>query len=443
MKTLLLIDDDLVVRKMISGILMASGWEVLEAEDGETGLSLALANKPKVIICDLFMPRCNGFQLCRTVRADLNRYGRPLLIVTTGSGYETDRRSALEAGADEVFTKPVDIDALLDSLDKFCAAEAAQTSFLAAAPPAVGPQPSLVRFWGVRGSIAVPGPSTVRYGGNTACVEVRSGGQIIVLDAGTGIRPLGLALMKEFQDRPIRLTILVSHTHWDHIQGFPFFYPAYNPANRIRVLGYEGPRKGLEMNLAAQMESPYFPVGLEQMPGHIVVEEIRDVSFPLGPVQVQTAFLNHPGTCTGYRLLTDGGAICYLPDVEPPRHLAAQKCAKDAAAQLEFARGREEKLVEFVRGAEVLIVDCQYDAEEYQRHIGWGHSSVVDSLDLALRAEAKRLFLFHHDPNHDDDKIARMVEEAKAIVAERGGRLVVEAAREGLEVVLEPMAVSA
>src|SRR5262245_39686438 len=132
-----------------------------------------------------------------------------------------------------------------------------------------------LRFWGVRGSIPTPGPSTVHYGGNTSCVELRVDGQIIILDAGTGIRALGLALAEEFQDRPIDLTLLVSHTHWDHIQGFPFFPVAYDPKNTIRVLAFEGARKSLEATLSSQMESSYFPISMREMPGNITIEELK------------------------------------------------------------------------------------------------------------------------------------------------------------------------
>src|SRR5262249_18474851 len=152
--------------------------------------------------------------------------------------------------------------------------------------------PPMLRFWGVRGSIPTPGPLTVHFGGNTSCVEVRADGEIIVLDAGSGIRGLGLALAKEFADQPIRTTLLISHTHWDHIQGFPFFVPAYNPENKVRIIGYEGSRKGLVGSLSTQMESPYFPVSMRQMPSNLDVTEMKELEFAIGRVKVQAAFAN-------------------------------------------------------------------------------------------------------------------------------------------------------
>src|SRR5438094_2099119 len=152
-----------------------------------------------------------------------------------------------------------------------------------------------VKFWGVRGSVPTPGPSTVYYGGNTSCVEVRADGELIVLDAGTGIRLLGLALAKEFGEKPIDLTLLLSHTHWDHIQGFPFFGPAYNAKNKVHIMGYEGAMTGLGTTLAGQMESSYFPIALQEMPGNIIIEQQNNLEFNVGKVRVKAWAMNHPG----------------------------------------------------------------------------------------------------------------------------------------------------
>ena len=295
-----------------------------------------------------------------------------------------------------------------------------------------GKQVNRFKFWGVRGSIPTPGKSTVYYGGNTSCIEVRADGEIIILDAGTGIRPLGLALVEEFKEQPLNLTLLISHTHWDHIQGFPFFLPAYNAVNKLRILGYEGARAGLATTFAGQMESPYFPIALQQMPGHIVINELKELNFSLGKVRVQACFLNHPGICVGYRLFTSGGSLAYLPDNEPYGH----RHFPDEATPLDKAPVLEKELVEFITGADALILDSQYDDDEYEKHISWGHGCVRDSVALALKAKVKKLFLFHHDPNHDDEHITQMVEDARRLVAEQHGNLIVEGAREGQEVML-------
>jgi phosphoribosyl 1,2-cyclic phosphodiesterase len=256
-----------------------------------------------------------------------------------------------------------------------------------------------------------------------------------VLDAGTGIRPLGLSLAKEFASRPIGVTLLLTHTHWDHIQGFPFFVPAYNPQNSVRILGYEGARQGLAATLSAQMESPYFPIGMEDIPGNIQIEELREMEFNIGPVRAQAMFVNHPGICVGYRLNTSAGAIVFIPDNEPYHRMRAKPGSRDEKV-LKFAQEQDEKLAEFVRGAQVLIMDSQYDCEEYESHVGWGHACVDDVAELASRAGVKQLFLFHHDPMHDDERISRMLAHARNVAANNGNHTLVEAAREGLEVVL-------
>jgi len=291
---------------------------------------------------------------------------------------------------------------------------------------------TVVKFWGVRGSIPTPGPTTVEYGGNTSCIEVRADGQIIILDAGTGIRLLGRRLIEEFKGQPIDATLLLSHTHWDHIQGLPFFLPVYEPQNHLRILGYEGARHGLEVVLAGQMESPFFPIGLREVPANVQIEELTDMSFAIGPVRVEACFANHPGVCVGYRLYTSSGSIAFFPDNEPHHELPpAANSGKPAAESGAFARKEKQKMVDFLRGTDVLIMDSQYDCDEYKQHVGWGHGCFIEVVELAMQAEVKRLFLFHHDPNHSDLKVSQMEAQARELAAARKSPIVIEAAREG------------
>lgn len=436
MKKILLIDDEQVFRVLLHTELERHGWEVLEAADGESGLKIALQEKPQVVVCDLLMPRTNGFQVCRSLRAQPDLFPNGKIIVTSSSGYETDRINALQAGADEYLVKPVRPEQLLKAL------EAYQIDGDGAAPtiPAMNRDNTgvFLRFWGVRGSIPTPGPGTVYYGGNTSCVEVRVDGQLIILDAGTGIRALGLALTDEFKDTPIDLTLLITHTHWDHIQGFPFFPVAYNPRNNIRVLAFEGARKSLEATLSSQMESPYFPISMQQMPGNITIEELKDKHFMVGAVKVEAMFTNHPGICACYKLTTRAGVIVYIPDNELFQRLRtsqAENSAEKGEAEA-FARERDQRLCDFIREADVVMMDSQYDCDEYPRYVGWGHSCVDDAVSLAVDARVKHFFLFHHDPTHDDAKINAMVEGARSLANRLGGKIVIDAAREGFQVVL-------
>lgn len=431
MRTVLVIDDEPEFRTLLAEFLRQNGWQVFEAENGEQGIQSAKTHRPDIVLCDLLMAPCNGFQVCRALRP-LETLKHTKIIIASGRDFETDRQEALEAGAQEYLAKPIQPEQLLRLLSHLTAI--AEPPPPAPAPPGSEPPAFLrLKFWGVRGSVPTPGPGTLEYGGNTSCVEIRAGDQIIILDAGTGLRLLGRELLAEFGDRPLDLTLLLTHTHWDHIQGLPFFPPVYKPQNRLRILGYEGARLGLETVLSSQMESPFFPIGLREVPANVRIEELKQLSFSLAHTQVQACFAYHPGVCVGYRLTAAGRSVAFFPDNEL-RH--GDRGASPAAPAADFARNENRKLTDFLRRADVLIMDAQYDCEEYREHIGWGHGCVDEVVALALQAEVRHLFLFHHDPDHDDPTISRMTEHARKLVAAQNGELKVDAAREGAVVEL-------
>ncbi len=437
MKTLVLIDSDPLTRTLISECLVGKDWCVFEAEDGQAGLDLVLKHRPTAVLCDLRTPKRNGFQVCRTIREQATLKPTRVVLMTV-SRFANDRETAFATGADDYLIKPILPTELLKVLG--ASGENGRVSASESAPSPVVAGPTLIRFWGVRGSIPSPGKETSGIGGNTSCVEVRAGGQIIILDAGSGIRRLGQSLMKEITESGLQVTMLITHTHWDHIQGFPFFVPAYHPRVNIRILGYEGAVHGLRGALFEQMQTAFFPVGLNQMATHLTFEEMDDMQFDLGgSIKVRTIFANHPGICLGYRLITPHGDIVYMPDHEAYERSERerQKAEKDdSAAGLEYARLQDEKVVEFLRGAQVVIADSQYDATEYPTRRGWGHTCADDTALLAACAGAKRVFLFHHDPDHDDAKMAKMVESAQAAVRQAGAEIEVRVAREGETVTL-------
>jgi phosphoribosyl 1,2-cyclic phosphodiesterase/CheY-like chemotaxis protein len=432
MHTVLLIEDDAESRRATGELFSQDDWKILEAGDGEAGIRLALKHQPELILCDLLMPKANGFQVCRSLRQLLQR---TKIIIISGRDYGVDRASALEAGADEYLVKPIRWENLREVIDRVLP-PGDEGRRPAEHLPEFSPPSTRVKFWGVRGSIPVPGSSTVGYGGNTSCVEVRADGEIIILDAGSGMRELGIALKDEFGDQPIHPTLLISHTHWDHIQGLPFFLPAYDKKNTLRVLGYQGARAGLETALKSQMEKSFFPVELNEMPSPPVIEELKEMKFSIGRVKVEARFVNHPGICVGYRLITSNGSISFLPDNEPYDVLKLRGAGKesDFREARAFAAEARSKLVQFLHGSDLLIIDAQYTDDEYAQKVGWGHGSLSSVVSLAIDAEVRKLFLFHHDPTHDDKFIDGMVEAARMLVLEKGKPVEVEAAREGAEV---------
>ena len=265
----------------------------------------------------------------------------------------------------------------------------------------------LVRFWGVRGSIACPGPETVRYGGNTACVEMRCGGHILIFDAGTGLRPLGLALMAE---APLDADLFLSHTHLDHIVGLPFFQPLFCPENRIRLWsGHLAPEHGLRDVICKMMTAPLFPVPVELLEAAAGYNDFAcgATLTPKPGVVLRTAALNHPDCACGYRVEYKGKSVCYVTDTE---HRAG---------------GLDETILGLIAGADLVIYDSTYTDEEYPAFAGWGHSTWQEGVRLCDAAGVGTLVLFHHDPTHDD---AVMDEIAAAAEAARPGTLV---AREG------------
>lgn len=286
----------------------------------------------------------------------------------------------------------------------------------------------LLRFWGTRGSIPTPGNKTRRYGGNTSCIAIDVDGGLFIFDAGTGMRELGDELLSN-SDAPIEAHLLFSHTHWDHIQGFPFFAPAYVPSTSLHVYEIARGDERFTRLLMGQMRSEYFPVSFSDLGGKIVPEYFSESRCNINGVSLHCYEQTHPGRSFAYRMETQGKRIVYATDNELDLVLEnASACAHDPA----LLRLAPQRTLEFVRDADLLIADAQYTDEEYPKKIGWGHSRIFTVVDLAISANVKRLALFHHDPLHSDDRIDAIVELARQRSELRGSKLDVFAAREGL-----------
>src|SRR5919197_4082474 len=274
-----------------------------------------------------------------------------------------------------------------------------------------------IRFWGTRGSIPTPGPLTVRYGGNTACVEVcDSTGSLLILDAGTGLRELGTALMNDGGSRPFSVDLLLSHLHWDHIQGIPFFRPAYDPKTSLRIRGPKQARTMKEL-LGLGMDDPFFPVDIDDMPARLDVGELDDGSDErIGRFRVLAASIFHPSPALAYRVEADGRALVYATDTEDP-----------------FS-GKPNPVVPLAKDADMLIHDAQYLETDFKPT--WGHSTVASAIDVAVNARVKRLVLYHHDPERSDDAPDAIGRGAPRRGNERGQGLEIVVAREGMELVV-------
>ncbi len=254
-----------------------------------------------------------------------------------------------------------------------------------------------IKIWGCRGSIAMPAETHLRYGGNTTCIEVEAGGETFILDGGTGIRNLGLEMVKNQELEHCH--ILLTHTHWDHINGFPFFTPAYIPGRKFSIMaGHLKDAGGIEKVFNAQMEQPVFPVPLGAMQSNLEFSDFRageelDISIS-SKVKVTTAPLNHPNDATGYRFDHGGKSMCLITDTE---HIPGKP---------------DENILKLIEGADLVIYDSTYTEDEFPAKIGWGHSTWEEGLKLCKMAGVKRLGIFHHDPEHDDIFMDNLAEEA-------------------------------
>jgi phosphoribosyl 1,2-cyclic phosphodiesterase len=396
----LVIDDDEDLLNLYKVLLEDAGHKVTALTSGQNALEEVIAHQPDCVISDLVLPTIGGFDLFSSIRK-VEKIKQPTFIIITSRHYSHDMKYAEEIGIDGYMPKPINPE-----------------TFVKAVLEIISPK-MIVQFWGVRGTLPVPGKRSARYGGNTNCITLMIGKkQLFIFDAGTGIKALSNFLMQE--KTQLKGKIFLSHPHWDHINGLPYFVPFYIKNNEFEIFGANHPGVNLEKMVSAQMDSIYFPVTVKEFSALISYHPLEEETINFDDISVQTMYLVHPGRCLGYRIQYKMKSFCYITDNE----IYLEK------SQF-FNKYDFDRLVAFVGNADFLIIDTTYTDEEYATKVNWGHSCVSRVVDLVHKAKVKVLCLHHHDPEQSDDDIDKKLKTAKDLLKSLGSKTRCIAAKEG------------
>ena len=295
-----------------------------------------------------------------------------------------------------------------------------------------------LRFWGVRGSYAAPFASHLNVGGNTSCVEIRADNHILICDAGTGIIPFGNELLQQNDVR--ELLIILTHYHWDHVCGLPFFVPAFIPDFKVSFFGPGDDSAEIKKHVSAQMRAPYFPVGTESWLANINYIAPHGEGLKHGPISIEYSNVHHPGTTYGYRIKVNGKTVIYISDNEcnfiekSVRQRRSELNEEEQTLYDDMIQEEHQSELDLIQNADILIHDAQYTPEDYEKKRGWGHSCYIDTINMAIDAGVKELYLYHHDPNYDDDAINVIYQHAQKIIKEKNSPLKCHIAKEGMKV---------
>ena len=399
------VDDEEAIVSALTILLEDAGHDVTGFTSSVEALDRIKVEPPEIIVTDIMMPEMDGLELCRRIR-EIPDFKDVRIIVLSAKTYEFDRSRAREMGADGYLTKPVKLGSFLDDIESL-----------------IGKKMT-AKFWGVRGTLPLPGEHSLRYGGNTSCVSVTcSNAPLMIFDAGSGIKALSNHLLE--QTERITAKIFISHPHWDHINAIPFFVPLYVAGNEFEILGARHGDISMRELMSAQMDGIYFPITIREFAARVFFRDLGEETIEFDGVTVKSMLLSHPGNCLGYRLDYHGKSLCYITDNE-----------MFFTGQPGHNPGYIQRLADFCRGADALITDTTYTDAEYPSKVGWGHSSVGQVADLAARAEVDTLYLFHHDPDQNDDAIDAKLEEMQTALMMLGSQVKCLAPSEGTTISL-------
>lgn len=395
-----IIDDDDLTVAQYANLFQKAGHQISRIS-GKNAFCDIQSMNPDAVICDLLHPHCDGLALLTAIRKTQNIF-QPVFIAITSQPKEADRLHALEIGVDGYFAKPLKLESFLDDMLEIVSGKMS------------------VHFWGCRGTLPVPGKRAIHYGGNTSCVTLYIGKQhFLIFDAGTGIKELSNYLVKE-NKLPLSAKIFISHPHYDHINGFPYFVPLYMEGNEFEVFGANNGASDIESLISGQMDGIYFPVTTKQFSATLNFHNLTEENFQMGDVHIQTMYLSHPGHCLGYRVQYKNKAFCYITDNE--------LYLKESP---EYDQGQVDRLINFVADANVLVLDATYTDEEYLKKIGWGHSCVKQAVQIAAAAKVKLLCLHHHDPDQTDQDIDLKLAQANEFLKSLNSKTLCIAPHEG------------
>lgn len=434
---ILIAEDVRVIAFKMAAALQAAGYTVETVSDGEECLAAAQRLLPDLVVLDIMMPKMHGIEVLKALR-DEHRTARIGVIVCTAKDFKTEHAEATRLGVFDFLIKPFEPSILVEKVDLYFARRsgyqgvpefptpAVVTEDIAHYAPKLDSSRARFNLWGTRGSTPTPGARFLRHGGNTSCLSVSIGDEIFVFDAGSGIRDLGIELMN---NKRRKVHLFITHTHWDHIQGFPFFAPAYVPGFEIIIYGAEGFRKDLKSVFRGQLDREYFPVQMEDMHSHLQFRQLAENPIPVGSALISWEFAQHPGATVGYKIEVGDKKIAWVPDNEFLQGYTGPPDELDREHPLVVPY---QNMIDFLADADVVIHEAQYTCDEYPQKVRWGHSSVSNACALMKLAGVRRWIITHHDPMHDDVFLESKLNITRQILERLGHEIQVSHGYDGM-----------